>query len=72
MKYRTIEALERHVREEDYFAATAAILDLLRRELASRRRRGRRTIPRTIECLQRITDDLLFLQKHYRIVRARP
>jgi hypothetical protein len=70
----TYESIERHVREDDYFATAATILDLLQQELASRRGRRRRSgelLRRTIELLQRTRDDLLYLQEHYRIVRRR-
>jgi hypothetical protein len=74
MKYQTIEAIERHVREDAYFATTATVLDLLRQELASRRGRKRRTsevLQTTTESLQQMRDGLMYLQENYRIIRRR-
>jgi hypothetical protein len=69
----TCETIERHVREDAYFATAATILDLLQQELASRRRRRRtgELLQRTIELLERTRDDLLYLQENYRIIRRR-
>jgi hypothetical protein len=69
-----LEAIERHVREDAYFATAATVLDLQQQELASPRSRRGRTVPllqKTVECLQRTRDDLLYLQEHYRIVPRR-
>jgi hypothetical protein len=74
MKYETIETIERHVREDAYFATTATVLDLLRQELTSRRGRKRRTsevLQRTTELLQLTRDGLMYLQENYKIVRRR-
>ena len=67
MKFETMKTLERHVRDDDYFTTAATILDLLQQGLARERDRSEWTI----ECLQGVRDDLLFLQKHYRILRRR-
>jgi hypothetical protein len=67
MKLKTKKMVERHVRDDDYFTTAATILDLLQQELA----RGRGRSQWTIECLQGVRDDLLFLQKRYRIIRRR-
>jgi len=69
-----LEAIERHVREDAYFATAATVLDLQQQELASPRSRRGRTVQllqKTIECLRRTRDDLLYLQEHYRIVPRR-
>ena len=74
MKYETIEAIDRHVREDAYFATTATVLDLIRQELTSRRGRKRRTsevLQTTTESLQQMRDGLMYLQENYRIIRRR-
>jgi hypothetical protein len=69
-----LEAIERHVGEDAYFATTATVLDLQQQELASPRSRRGRTVQllqKTIECLRRTRDELMYLQENYRIVRRR-
>lgn len=68
------ETIDRHVRVDGYFATAATILDLQQQELARRCGRGRRStelLRSTTGLLQEMRDDLMYLQKHYKIVRRK-
>jgi len=55
--------LEFHIEKGDYFGTLATILDLIRQEIESRERKGRIT-----RVLEKLKDDLLYLQDHYKII----
>ncbi len=57
------ERLEFHIECEDYFGTLATVLDLITQDEKPV------TNERYIEILKNIKDDLIFLQKHYRIER---
>lgn len=56
------DQLRFHVSEDEYFVTLATILDLLRQREA-------RSLRRDNKILSALKDDLLWLQKHYMIVR---
>jgi hypothetical protein len=56
-----------HIQEDDYFVTLATVLDCLHQELDGKRRvKSENAAP-----VVRIKKDLLFLQKHHRIVEKR-
>ena len=57
-----IENLEHHIEADDYFGSLATIIDLVRQEMKS-------ADPPLRETLGRLKNDLLYLQKNYRIVK---
>jgi hypothetical protein len=58
------DRLKFHIEANDYFGTLAAVLDLLAQ--------GRRGRIRHAEMLRRQRDDLLYLQRGYRIEKSRP
>ena len=56
--------LEFHIGADDYFGTLATVLDLLRQEME---RRGTRR--RHAQVLMRMTEDLVYLQRNFRIER---
>jgi hypothetical protein len=56
--------LEFHISADDYFGTLATVLDLLRQEME---RRGRRK--HHAQVLMRMTEDLVYLQRNFRIER---
>jgi hypothetical protein len=55
------DSLTFHVRENDYFGTLATVLDLLRQEML------KQGYSRHTEALLRLRDDLVYLQRSYRI-----
>lgn len=55
-----IKSLEFHIEQGDYFGTLATVLDLLRQGIATKELEA--------EILKNLTSDLLYLQKHCRIV----
>lgn len=53
-----------HVASDDYFGTVATILSLLKQEI---KKSGRADSTRLLQALKNLEDDLLFLQKNYRI-----
>jgi len=58
----TEEALQFHIRSGDFFGTLATVLDLLRQDAA------RGYGPKHDAALQRLRDDLVYLQRRYRII----
>jgi hypothetical protein len=58
----TEESIQFHIRSNDYFGTLATVLDLLRQDAA------RGYTQRHDETLQRLRDDLVYLQDRCRIV----
>ena len=61
MDNKKIKALQSHIEQGDYFGTLATILDLLRQGLV------KKELER--EILKGLTDDLLYLQDHFKIVK---
>jgi hypothetical protein len=62
----TEESIQFHIRSNDYFGTLATVLDLLRQDA----QRG--YTERHDATLQRLRDDLVYLQRHCRIVANTP
>lgn len=65
-KFMQQEALDFHIRQNDYFGTLATVLDLMRQDL---RRLGHRGHDATLAHLR---DELMYLQRSYRIENAEP
>ena len=59
-----IKSLEFHIEQGDYFGTLATLLDLLRQGIVERDREER--------TLKDLTGDLLYLQKHFEIIKQKP
>ena len=59
---KTREGLKFHISSDDYFGTLASIMRLLMDEKLT-------NSPRHKEALQKIADDLIFLQKNYKIAK---
>ena len=57
--------IERHVKEDDYFGTLSAILSLAHQS----NEKSIKEIEKYNKALERFSDDLLFLQDNYRIVK---
>jgi hypothetical protein len=57
-----IKALKFHIEQGDYFGTLATILDLLRQGIVDKQAEK--------EVLKNLTNDLLYLQKHCRILQS--
>lgn len=62
----TQESLQFHIRRGDYFGTLATVLDLLRQDA----QQG--YTERHDEALQRLRDELVYLQRGFRIMRQPP
>jgi hypothetical protein len=58
-----IKGLEFHISVQDYFGTLATVLDLLRQDLEDGVK-----IENSHISLKKLTDDLIYLQRNYRIV----
>ena len=52
-----------HIKEDDYFASLATVLDLLRQSADTMGYKQRDS-----ETLEKVRDDLIYLQRYYKIV----
>ena len=60
------KSIENHLKgDQDYFGTLAAILDLMRQDI------GRNAGQKNSELLERLRDDLMYLQDSYRITPKR-
>ena len=60
----TKKNIQFHIKVDDYFRTLATILDLLRQDIESKGYRRK-----DIELLKRVKEDLIYLQRHYKIVK---
>jgi hypothetical protein len=65
MTKKRIKSLEFHIKTNDYFGTLATILDLLRQDLEEGVK-----IENSHVSLKKLTDDLLYLQRKYKIVEV--
>lgn len=63
-KVRDEASVRFHVASDDYFGTVATILSLLKQEI---KKSGHADSVRLLQALKNLEDDLLFLQKNYRI-----
>ncbi len=59
--------VEKHIKQNDYFGTLATVLDLTRQTLEQNKKSPEQN--RQIRLLKKLKEELVFLQKNYKIIK---